>query len=75
MMSLLIKPALWVVKGLIGKLGESLVKIIMSMASEKFMTWMVLDVAERITKSTKNTVDDEWFNKIKEGLEDGQEQE
>ena len=67
-MNYVFKGVMWGAKLLIGKLGKSLVAIIMSCASEEFMQWAVLDLATRVVKSTENTTDDVWIGKIKEGL-------
>lgn len=68
MFDLAMKGLMFVLKGMIGSVGKSIVKIVMSMASEKFMTWAILDLGERFVKSTKTTADDEWFSRIKDGL-------
>jgi len=69
-MPLFMKPILWVLESLVGKLGKTLVTMIMSMASEKFMQWMLLDLATRITKYTTNTADDVWLAKFIENLKE-----
>lgn len=68
-MNVVFKGIMWALEALVGKLGKTLIAMVMSCASEKFMQWAILDVAERIVKSTKNTTDDEWFAKIKSQIE------
>jgi hypothetical protein len=36
-----------------------------SLLTEKFMKWAILKLAELLVKSTENTKDDEWFERIK----------
>jgi len=69
-MNMVFKGIMWALELLIGKVGKALVGIVMSMASEKFMQWALLDVATRIVKSTKTTADDVWLEKIKQGLDE-----
>lgn len=44
-----------------GKIG---VKLFASLATEKFMEWLLFFVARRIVESTKNTKDDELIKEI-----------
>ena len=37
-----------------------------AMAGKEMMEWGIFYVADKWTKSTKTTVDDEWLNKFKE---------
>lgn len=68
-MNFIFKPLMWAAEALLGKLGKTLMAMVMSCASEAFMKWAILDVATRIVKSTKNTTDDDWLARIKEQLD------
>lgn len=47
-------------------LVSSLKFIVLKLASEKFITWSLLWVAEIAVESTKTKKDDAWFAKAKE---------
>lgn len=52
-----------------------LLKLIMSLATEKFIKWLFFYVGEQVVKSTKTDHDDLFLQKIKEAYEqyDGSE--
>ena len=70
MSNVIFKSIMWALEGLLGKLGKTLVSMVMACASEKFMQWAILDIATRIVKSTKNTTDDAWLARFKKQLEE-----
>ena len=43
-----------------------LIKLIMSLATEKFIAWLFFYIGEQVVKSTKTEQDDVFFEKIKE---------
>lgn len=45
--------------------------IIMSMASEKFIEWLMFYVAEHIVKTSKTKHDDKFLKEVKESYEKG----
>lgn len=53
-------------------LWNALLKILVSLGSEKFMIWVLFKLAEMIKDSTKTTVDDEWYEKVKSTYESQQ---
>ena len=54
-----------------GKAATSFfLKMVMSLATEKFIKWMFFYVGEQIVKSTKTDQDDLFLAKIKEAQED-----
>jgi len=55
-----------VLKALLSTLGSWALRL----ASEEFVEWALLWAAEQAVKSTKTTKDDEWFNKIKETIQE-----
>ena len=48
------------------------IKMIMSLATEKFIKWMFFYVGEQIVKSTNTDKDDLFLAKIKEAYEDNE---
>ena len=46
------------------------IKMIMSLATERFIKWLFFYVGEQIVKSTKTNQDDLFLAKIKEAYED-----
>ena len=54
-----------------GKAATSfLIKMVMSLATERFIKWLFFYVGEQIVKSTKTDHDDLFLAKIKEAYED-----
>lgn len=45
-------------------------KLFLKMATEKFLTWALLWVGRQIKDSTKTKKDDEWYDKIKEMVDE-----
>ena len=43
-----------------------LIKLIMSLATERFIAWLFFYIGEQVVKSTKTEQDDVFFEKIKE---------
>lgn len=53
--------------GLLGKACMSFgLKLLTSLASEKFIEWAFFKAGEAVVKSTETPHDDEWFEAIKE---------
>ena len=48
------------------------IKLIMSLATEKFIAWLFFYIGEQIVKSTKTDHDDLFLAKIKEAYEDNE---
>lgn len=58
-----------IVLGLLKALGSVLGKMIIAMASEKFVAWLLFWVGDIVVKSTKTTHDDKFLEKLKEAYE------
>ena len=54
---------------ILSAISKAAIKLTLSVATEEFMIWAFFSVGNKVVKSTENTTDNEWLEKIKESYE------